>query len=109
MLRTIVRSILAALFVIAALPSLEASGGRAGAVYVASNAPGGNSILVFARSADGQLTLAGEVPTGGLGTGGGLGNQGGVVLDDSGRQLYAVNAGSDSISTLEIRSSGPIS
>lgn len=106
MSRTTVRSTLAALFVIAALPSLAASGGRAGAVYVASNAPGGNSILVFERSADGQLTPAGEVPTGGRGTGGGLGNQGGIVLDDSGRRLYAVNAGSDSISTFEIRPFG---
>ena len=106
MSRTIVRSTLAAVFLIAALPSLAGSGGRAGAVYVASNAPAGNAILVFDRSADGELNPAGEVPTGGLGTGGGLGNQGGVVMDDSGRRLYVVNAGSDSISTFEIRASG---
>jgi 6-phosphogluconolactonase (cycloisomerase 2 family) len=78
----------------------------AGAVYVASNAPAGNTILVFDRSADGVLTFADEVATGGLGTGAGLGNQGGIVLDPSGRRLYAVNAGDDSISVLAVTPSG---
>lgn len=84
----------------AALATPALAEGAAGAVYVASNAPAGNTILVFERSADGRLDALDEVATGGLGTGAGLGNQGGIVLDPSGRRLYAVNAGDDSISVL---------
>jgi 6-phosphogluconolactonase (cycloisomerase 2 family) len=75
-----------------------AAGGAVGAVYVASNDPTGNEILVFQRSAQGDLSPAMKIATGGNGTGGGLGNQGGVVLSDDERFLYAVNAGSDSVS-----------
>src|SRR5688572_2585571 len=101
MLRTIV--VLAAA---AALPAAVRAEGIAGAVYVATNAVAGNGILVFDRFADGELEARGEVPTGGLGTGAGLGNQGGLVLDPSGRHLFAVNAGSDSVSTFDVTPSG---
>jgi 6-phosphogluconolactonase (cycloisomerase 2 family) len=76
----------------------QAAGDHAGAVYVMSNSPGGNAILVFDRAADGALTPAGSYATGGLGTGGGLGSQGSVVVSDNGRWVFAVNAGSDSVS-----------
>jgi 6-phosphogluconolactonase (cycloisomerase 2 family) len=72
-----------------------------GAVYTLTNATGGNAVKVFERGHDGSLAPAGEYPTGGTGTGGGLGNQGAVVLD--GRRLFAVNAGSDSISSFEVK------
>lgn len=82
--------------------SAQAGHPEAGAVYVASNAPDGNEVLVFARTAQGHLAPAGAYPTGGDGTGGGLGNQGGLVLSTSNRMLYVVNAGSDSISAFAV-------
>ena len=73
----------------------------AGAVYTASNAAGGNTVLVFDRRADGRLEPAGSVATGGNGTGGGLGNQGGLTLTGDERWLLVVNAGSNSVSVLD--------
>lgn len=72
-----------------------------GAVYTLTNATAGNAVKAFDRAADGTLTAGAEYSTGGTGTGGGLGNQGGLVLD--GRRLFAVNAGSDSISVFKTR------
>jgi 6-phosphogluconolactonase (cycloisomerase 2 family) len=61
---------------------------------------------MFERLPDGRLVAAGQVPTGGTGTGGGLGNQGGLTLTRSERWLLAVNAGSDSVSVFEVRHRG---
>ncbi|MGE5892452.1 MAG: lactonase family protein [bacterium] len=74
-----------------------------GAVYTLTNQPDGNAVLVYARSADGSLTPAGSYETGGIGTGAGLGSQGAVSVSDNHRWLFAVNAGSDSISSFRIR------
>ena len=86
-------------------PIVEAANSN-GAVYVLSNQPTGNDVLVFARHADGTLSAPVSVGTGGNGTGGGLGSQGAVVLDGSGRHLYAVNAGSNSITSFRVRPNG---
>ena len=86
-------------------PIAEAANSN-GAVYVLSNQPTGNDVLVFARHADGTLSAPVSVGTGGNGTGGGLGSQGAVVLDGSGRHLYAVNAGSNSITSFRVRPNG---
>jgi 6-phosphogluconolactonase (cycloisomerase 2 family) len=77
-----------------------------GAVYVASNAAGGNQILVFERGADGRLRFESAITTGGLGTGSGLGNQGGVRLSADNRFLVAVNAGSNDVSVFEVTNDG---
>jgi 6-phosphogluconolactonase (cycloisomerase 2 family) len=61
---------------------------------------------MYARGADGALTPAGSFPTGGNGTGAGLGSQGAVVVSDDHRLLFAVNAGSNSISSFRIRPGG---
>jgi 6-phosphogluconolactonase (cycloisomerase 2 family) len=71
-----------------------------------SNATAGNMVLVFDRLADGRLVPAGMVGTGGTGTGGGLGNQGGLMLSRNERWLFAVNAGSNSVSVFEVRRRG---
>lgn len=81
----------------------SADGRSAGAVFTLSNDAGGNAVVVFARGDDGSLSPAGEVPTGGLGSGDGLGSQGALVLSDDGRWLLAVNAGSDSVSAFAVR------
>lgn len=77
-----------------------------GAVYTMSNAPDRNEVLMFDRLADGRLVRAGAVLTGGTGTGAGLGNQGGLVLSGNEKWLLAVNAGSNSISVMEVRRRG---
>ena len=81
-------------------------GSHAGAVYVLSNQVAGNAVIAYDRAADGTLTLDGTYPTGGLGTGAGLGSQGAVVVDDSGRHVYAVNAGSDTITSFDVTRQG---
>lgn len=85
-------------------PSLDPSIDRAasagyGNVYVMSNATAGNEVIAFDRASDGTLTSAGSYATNGYGTGGGLGNQGGLISSHDGRWLFAVNAGSDEISS----------
>lgn len=74
-----------------------------GAVYTLTNQPDGNAVLVYARGADGSLTPAGTYATGGTGTGAGLGSQGAVILSGDHQWLFAVNAGSNSISSFQIR------
>lgn len=78
----------------------------AGAVYVLSNQVAGNEVITYDRSRDGRLQLAGTYPTGGTGTGAGLGSQNAVIVDESGRHVLAVNAGSDSITSFEVTRSG---
>jgi len=75
--------------------------GPAGVVYTMTNAAAGNSILQYGRDADGALSLVGEIPTGGLGTGTGLGNQGGLTVSDGGHWLFVVNAGDNTVSVFE--------
>ena len=73
----------------------------AGEVYTLTNGAAGNGVKVFSRAGDGSLAAKGEFATGGTGTGTGLGNQGALALE--GRFLFAVNPGSDSISSFRVR------
>lgn len=80
----------------------------AGAVYTETNSPGANFIKVYLRSDTGQIwpAVVAAFPTGGAGTGKGLGSQGALAIDDANHFLFAVNAGSNSISVFEITESG---
>ncbi len=78
-------------------------------VYVMSNAAKGNSVLVFDRDDDGALIRVGEYRTGGKGSGPGetvpvdpLGSQSSLLLSDDGRWLFAVNAGSNTVSSFRV-------
>ena len=77
-----------------------------GSVYVLSNQVAGNSVIEYARGVDGDLTIAGTFATGGNGTSGGLGSQGAVIIDQYERYLYAVNAGSNTITSFRIAAAG---
>lgn len=77
-----------------------------GSVYTQTNSAEGNEILVFSRDPGGKLKLSQRLRTHGLGTGVGLGSQGALALTHDGRFLYAVNAGSDSISVFARRRHG---
>jgi 6-phosphogluconolactonase len=83
--------------------------GRGGFVYVATNDPKGNSVIRFQRAENGLLTRRGETRTGGAGgTGNGvgaldpLGSQDSLILTGPGGPLLVVNAGSDSVSSIDI-------
>src|SRR5262249_13530648 len=100
-----------ALVILMALGALAATAGPAAAagksaVYTSTNTAGGNRVLAFDRAGNGALSPAGSFATGGDGTGSGLGNQGALALSARGRFLYAVNAGSDSISTFATAAHG---
>jgi 6-phosphogluconolactonase len=75
--------------------------GRAGNVYLLTNQSSGNAVMVYHRDAGGALTPTGSYATGGNGAGTGadpLASQGALVLSDDERFLFAVNAGSNSVS-----------
>src|SRR5215831_8151014 len=89
------------------LPQTGLAGGRTGDVYVLTNQPQptGNAVMVFHRDAAGMLTFAGSFASGGNGFGSGpdpLGSQGAVVLGEDNRLLFAVKAGSNSISVFAV-------
>ena len=99
-------SLLVAAIALATTPVGATPTSTPGGVYVLSNQTSGNRVLVFDRAADGSLDAAGSYSTGGTGTGASLGSQGAIVVDDAGRHLYAVNAGSSSISSFTITPKG---
>jgi 6-phosphogluconolactonase len=68
-------------------------------VFVLGNDPAVNSVLSLELK-DGELTPVGSLETGGKG--GAAGNQGGLALDQGRGVLFAVNAGSHTITSFEI-------
>jgi hypothetical protein len=89
-----------------ALASDDDDSYRSGKLFISTNSPAGNTVLIYARSVSGPAVLRGSVPTGGQGTGAGLGSQGAVTLSHNGRWLFVVNAASNTVSTFEIRARG---
>jgi 6-phosphogluconolactonase (cycloisomerase 2 family) len=80
--------------------------GGPGHVYTTTNDAGGNAVLMFTRGTAGTLTLTQTASTGGNGTGAGLGTQGAVTLSQDGQYLFAVNAGSGTVTTFMTGKSG---
>jgi len=106
-MRTIVLGLgLFAMLVLASVATAASSDNSPGAAYTLTNSPVGNAVVAFSRAADGTLTAQGSFATGGSGTGSGLGSQGAVVLSNDGGQLFAVNAGSNTISLFGVRANG---
>ncbi len=79
------------------------------AVFVQTNARAGNQIAVYHRQHDGRLSLVARYVTGGNGgrakgsSSDPLASQGSLVYDEAASLLFAVNAGSDSISVFGVR------
>lgn len=101
-------AVLTALFVGQAADAHPAQGGR-GAVFVQTNEVTGNRILVYDRANDGTLAPAGSYATGGLGGAAApgaesdhLASQRSLAYDHARGLLFAVNAGSDSVSTFKV-------
>jgi hypothetical protein len=85
-------------------------GRPAALVFVQTNETSGNRIVVYRRGKDGSLTEAARHATGGNGgvalpgtESDTLASQGSLVYDRAHRLLFAVNAGSDSVSTFRVR------
>lgn len=105
-MKKLVVAIAALVSAVVAAQAASASQDTPGAVYALTNSASGNAVAYFARSAQGTLTYVGQFPTGGLGTGAALGSQSSVTLSDDGRALYAVNAGSNTISKFDVQPDG---
>ncbi len=102
---TLVVCLLAVSGLLATQASLAQAEDGEGAVFVMTNAATGNQIDVFARNEDGSLRAAGTVATGGNGSGGTidpLHSQGSLRLSADHRLLFAVNAGSGTITSFEV-------
>jgi 6-phosphogluconolactonase (cycloisomerase 2 family) len=94
----------------AATPAPAEHPGRSGdAVFVQTDDPSANSVVVYDRAADGSLHRANTYRTGGLGgiLGGAvvddLASQGSLTYDRATHLLYAVNAGSNSVTVFAVR------
>jgi hypothetical protein len=86
-------------------------GDNAGAVYTETNDPSANQVVVFNRYQDGLIVQSDSVSTGGKGIVVDqpgcnacpfLDDQGSVALNKDGHLLFAVNAGSNTISTFRV-------
>jgi 6-phosphogluconolactonase (cycloisomerase 2 family) len=78
------------------------------AVFVATDDPAGNHVVAYRRNNDGSLHLAASYSTGGQGgvLGGSVvdhtASQGALAIDRTDDLLYAVNAGSNSVSVFSV-------
>jgi 6-phosphogluconolactonase (cycloisomerase 2 family) len=83
-------------------------GGAGGVVFVQTDNTAGNQVVAYDRSPAGTLRQSGTYPTGGLGgqTGGSgadhLSSQGSLSYDPQHALLYAVNAGSNTVSVFSV-------
>jgi len=80
----------------------------AGAVFVMTNAIDKNEVIAYRRATDGTLQEGGRFATGGRGSGGNndpLESQGSLRLSEDHSLLFAVNAGSGSISVFSVHGS----
>ena len=87
-------------------PAAAASQSAFGAAYTMTNAASGNEVLVYNRSSDGTLAFQGSYATDGLGSGAGLGSQSSITLSHNNHWLFAVNAGSNQISSFAVTENG---
>jgi DNA-binding beta-propeller fold protein YncE len=110
-MRLILRSLGAgslALTVAAVLAATASASTGRHALFVQTDNPAGNAVAVYDRGDDGRLLAAGTYATGGLGgvLDGSvidhLASQGSLAHDGARGLLYAVNAGSDTITTFSV-------
>jgi 6-phosphogluconolactonase (cycloisomerase 2 family) len=110
-----------AVFLVLGVVIPSAAGASTGSefVYVESNiqSPNGNSIFAFHRDSDGSLTTVPGSPFPAGGTGvqdqsfvfGPYDSDQNIAIDASGRLLFAVNSGSDTIAVFHINANGSLS
>jgi 6-phosphogluconolactonase (cycloisomerase 2 family) len=84
---------------------------RPGGVYTLTNAADGNAVVAFRRATDGSLTPIGTFATGGKGIGGTIDplvSQYSVILDGDHHSLFAVDAGSNGVTSFHVRENGSL-
>ena len=86
-----------------------------GAVYTMNNAASGNYVIAFERGDDGRLTRMDSVATGGRGSGphpvfvsDPLESQDALILRDDNGMLFAVNAGSNQVTSFRVGRGGSL-
>jgi 6-phosphogluconolactonase len=92
-------------------PEEDRSTTRPGAVYTTTNATAGNAVIALRRATDGSLSRIGTFLTGGNGTGGTvdpLTSQYAVILDDDHHSLFAVDAGSNQVTSFHVNDDGSL-
>ena len=77
-------------------------------LYTESNEASVNNILIFKIKPDGSVVANGSAASGGAGMGMPLGSQGAIAIDKNNEWLYAVNAGSNSVSSFKIHNDGSL-
>ncbi len=103
-----------ALSTVAFTPTMHAAdtvAGSSSTVFVMTNDAVRNQVLAYQRFFDGRLILKGSFPTGGRGSGGTtdpLQSQGSLTFSQDHNLLFAINAGSGTISSFHILGSLPI-
>ncbi len=96
------------LTMVAGVHASTAERDRGPAVFVQTNGPSGNSIVAYDRNHDGTLAFDATYPTGGKGGRAAgsksdpLASQGSLVYDAERALLFAVNAGSNSVSVFGV-------
>jgi 6-phosphogluconolactonase len=96
---------LAAAAVLFSVPHRAVAQELGGAVFAMTNAVSNNQINAYDRRDDGSLEFAAAFPTGGNGSGGTvdpLHSQGSLTLSADHRLLFAVNAGSGTVSSFAV-------
>jgi 6-phosphogluconolactonase len=96
---------LAAATVLAFAPHRAAAQDQLGAVFAMTNAASNNQINIYTRREDGSLEFSAAFPTGGNGSGGTLDplhSQGSLTLNADHSLLFAVNAGSGTVSSFAV-------
>jgi 6-phosphogluconolactonase (cycloisomerase 2 family) len=77
-------------------------------LYTESNETGMNNIIAYTINYNGSLQWSSSTASGGVGTGAPLGSQGALALSKDNNWLFAVNAGSNSISSFKVKSDGSL-
>ncbi|MBV9772563.1 MAG: beta-propeller fold lactonase family protein [Gemmatimonadetes bacterium] len=90
-------------------------GSDRGAVFTMNNAASANYVIVFSRDGDGKLTRMDSVATSGRGSGphpmfttDPLESQDALILSDDNRMLFAVDAGSNDVTSFRVSGSGSL-
>jgi len=82
--------------------------GTSGHVYIETNDAAGNAVIVYNQHSNGELIWASKTWSGGKGADAGLGSQGALAIDKNHQWLFAVNAGSNSVSSFKIQNDGSL-
>lgn len=114
-MRQVVRGLLAAVISVGALtPAMYAAGdfpSSGSTVFVMTNDALNNEVLAYQRAFDGEFALKGHFRTGGRGSGGTtdpLQSQGSLTLSEDHNLLFAINAGSGTVSSFHLLRGLPV-